>query len=101
MTSQQVLLTLPIQFMKNQFTGDVVADLSRFFFRDQGQLSDYEKVDQFLKMDLWPLEIKAITESRFANGLPLLEFLKRPLLSGYNIALASGPRVRVRPGLIE
>jgi hypothetical protein len=100
-SAQQVLNVLPVQFMKNQFTGDVVADLSRFFFRDQEQLPIYESVDHFLNDDLWPVEWRSISGSRFPNGATLLEFMKRPLLSGYNISLSSGPRVRVRTGNIE
>jgi hypothetical protein len=99
--AQQSLNVLPVQFMKNQFTGDVVADLSRFFFRDQSKLPLYEQVDHFLSEDLWPVEWRAISGSRFPNGTTLLEFMKRPLLSGYNISLSSGPRVRVRTGNIE
>jgi len=100
-TSQQALAVLPVQFMKNQFTGDVVADLVRFFFKDESQLRAFEAAGAFLRDDLWPVEWAAISTSRFATGLTLLEFMKRPLLSGYNISLASGPRVRVRTGNIE
>lgn len=100
-SSQQTLAVLPVQFMKNQFTGDVVADLVRFFLKDESQLRAFEAAGAFLTHDLWPLEWKAISTSRFASGLTLLEFMKRPLLSGYNISLASGPRVRVRTGNIE
>ncbi len=100
-TAQQVLSEMPVQFMKNQFNGDVVADLSRFFFKDASQLAAYVTVGQFLNNELWPLEKKSLEQSRFPLGLSLLEFMKRPLLSGYNISLASGPRVRVRTGNME
>ena len=88
---------LPVEFLKNQFTGDVVADFTRFFIKNRGQAS----VDKFLASDLWPAEQRSLANSRFASGETLLEFMKKPLLSGYNISLSSGPRVRVRTGNIE
>jgi len=99
--AQQVLNILPVEFMKNQYNGDVVGDLSRFFYRDQSQSDTYQTVDAFFIHALWPLESKSLAKSRFSSGITLLEFMKRPLLSGYNISLSSGPRVRVRTGNIE
>lgn len=89
-----------IKFIRREFTGDVVADLSRAFAAvDKG---DDETVYSFLQNDLWPIEKAVLAESRFGtNGITLLEFMKRPLMSGYNILLSSGPRVRVRTGIIE
>jgi hypothetical protein len=95
------LRALPIQFMKRQFTGDVVADLTRVFFADESQKAHFKIVSDFLKNTLWNLEKPALYSAHFSSGLSLLEFMKRPLLSGYNIALASGPRVRIRTGGIE
>jgi len=99
--AQQTFNTLPVQFMKNQFTGDVVGDLTAFFYQDEIQKGPRKTVADFLQFDLWPAELAALSQSRFPLGLSMLEFLKRPLLSGYNISLASGPRVRVRTGNIE
>lgn len=99
--AQTVLSTLPVKFMRDQFTGDVVDDLARFFFRDHDRLETYEQANHFLRDSLWPLERRVLLQSRLPNGTPLLEFLKQPLLSGYNISLSSGPRVRVRTGNIE
>jgi hypothetical protein len=87
--------------MKRQFTGDVVADLTRVFFADESQKAHFQIVSVFLKGTLWNLEKPALYSAHFSSGLTLLEFMKRPLLSGYNIALASGPRVRIRTGGVE
>jgi hypothetical protein len=95
------LRALPIQFMKRQFTGDVVADLTRVFFADDLQKAHFQIVSDFLKDTLWNLEKPSLYSAHFSSGLSLLEFMKRPLLSGYNIALASGPRVRIRTGGFE
>lgn len=95
------LSALPIQFMKRQFTGDVVGDLTRVFYAEQSQKARFQVVSDFLKDTLWNLEKPSLYSAHFSSGLTLLEFMKRPLLSGYNIALASGPRVRIRTGGIE
>jgi hypothetical protein len=87
--------------MKGQFTGDVVTDLSRIFYTDESEKKAYQVVTSFLNEDLWKIEKQSITTARFTSGMTLLEFMKRPLLSGYNIALATGPRVRIRTGSIE
>lgn len=100
-TAQDVFNNIPVQFMKTQFNGDAELDLFHFFIKDQSQIKSYEVVEDFLDKDLWPLEQKSIDEAHLISGMSLLEFMKRPLLSGYNISLASGPRVRVRTGNIE
>lgn len=99
--AHMVFNQMPVQFMKNQFAGDVVAEMSRFYFKNEEDRRAYERINAFLLSDLWPVEWAAISQSRFPSGATLLEFMKRPLLSGYNIALTSGPRVRVRTGSIE
>lgn len=93
--------TLPEQFMKRQFTGDVVGDLTKVFFADVAQKARFQVTRDFLKDTLWNLEKPSLFSAHFSSGLTLLEFMKRPLLSGYNIALASGPRVRIRTGGFE
>ncbi len=99
--AQYALNYFPVQFMKRQFTGDVVSDLSRVFFADESEATGFQIVTSFLQDTLWDLEKPALFSAHFTSGVTLLEFMKRPLLSGYNIALASGPRVRVRTGSIE
>lgn len=94
----EYLNALPMQFMRGQFTGDVVADMSNFFDLNE---NSYRQANTFLNDELWPMERSVIFNSKFKSGKTLLEFLKRPLLSGYNIALSSGPRVRVRTGNLE
>ena len=42
------------------------------------------------------LDQGGIVQTALPNGQAFLEFMKVPLLSSYNILLASGPRVRVR-----
>lgn len=95
------MTTLPVQFMKRQFTGDVVGDLTRVFFADEAQKARFQITADFLKDTLWNWEKPSLFSAHFSSGLTLLEFMKRPLLSGYNIALASGPRVRIRTGEVE
>lgn len=99
--AQYALNFFPVQFMKHQFTGDVVRDLSRVFYADESEATGFQIVSSFLQVGLWALEKPAISSAHFTSGITLLEFMKRPLLSGYNIAIASGPRVRVRTGSIE
>lgn len=96
-----VLNEAAVKFMRRDFTGDVVADLSRAFNSNPSDHTDDEAVAGFLQTDLWPLEKEALGSRFGTNGITVLEFMKRPLMSGYNISLSSGPRVRVRTGVIE
>lgn len=100
--AQVALNTYPVLYLKTQFTGDVVADMNHVFSAlDQGEKAKFDAVTLFMKNDLWPIEWPTVSESRFDSGQTLLEFMKRPLLSGYNIMLTSGPRVRVRTGIVQ
>ena len=60
----------------------------------------------FLTDDSWwrLLEWPALTQTqveRAGQKRMLLEYMKKPLMSAYNISLSSGPRVRIRTGLLE
>lgn len=100
--AQVALNTYPILYYKTQFTGDVVADMNHVFTAlDQSEKAKFDAVTLFMKNDWWPIEWPTVSESKFASGQTLLEFMKRPLLSGYNIMLTSGPRVRVRTGIVQ
>jgi hypothetical protein len=97
--AQTVLFQLPVEFLKGQH-GDSMANLQQLF--RPGPINDSaDVVNSFLSQDLWPLEWRALDDTVLNSGQPLLEFMKQPLLSGYNIMLSSGPRVRVRTGNIE
>ena len=66
------------------------------------QASDnFRSVTTFMRDELWALEEPVLRHTRLVGGETLLEFMKRPLLSGQNISLSSGPRVRVGPGIVE
>lgn len=91
----------PASFFNGPFTGQPVADLQRVFGSNVQASGEFQTVRQFLREDMWPLEWPALTHTQLSNGQPLLEFLKAPLLSGYNISLSSGPRIRVRTGNSE
>ncbi len=98
---QSALNSLPVEFLKRQFSGNPLADLQNVFVSNWRAQPNFQTVSLFLKEDLWPLEWDAITHSHLASGETLLEFMKRPLLSGYNILLSSGPRVRIGTGNTE
>ena len=98
--AQTALFQLPVEYLKNQTRGDSMANLQRLFLpkADQGA---FNTVRLFLDYDLWPLEWISLDSAHLSSGQALLEFMKEPLLSGYNIMLSCGPRVRVRTGNIE
>jgi hypothetical protein len=98
--AQSSLFQLPVEFLKDQTRGNSIANLQHLFLPKRDQAS-YDSVSAFLSYDLWPLEYQTLDNAVLGSGQPLLEFMKRPLLSGYNIMLSSGPRVRVRTGNIE
>lgn len=98
---QAALNTLPVEFLKTQFTGNPIADLQRVFVSDDSSKPAFQTVSRFLGEDLFPLEWQALTKTSLPSGQTFLEFMKTPLLSGYNILLSSGPRVRVTTGNTE
>lgn len=101
--AQQVLNHLPIDFLKNQFGGDPLTDMKRVFEAGPEERQRFNEVALFLESELWPLEKDAVfgTTLRGFRAVTLLEFMKQPLLSGYNVGLSSGPRVRIRTGNVE
>jgi hypothetical protein len=99
--AQQALNHLPVDFLRTQSGGDPVSDMYRVFFADTNQQSRYHVVTKFLDKDLWPLEEEALFSAHVNGGSTLLEFMKLPTLSGYNVGLSSGPRVRIRTGNVE
>jgi hypothetical protein len=101
MSVQQVIGDLPVDFLKNQFTGNPLADIERVFLASTTPNDQFTTVAVFMSQDLWPLEEPSVVQTNLPNGRPFLEYMKVPLLSGYNILLSSGPRVRVGPGAVE
>lgn len=99
--AQQVLNQTPVEYLKTQFSGDPLNDIKRVFDAQASSPADVQQVSTFLNDQLWPLERQALVSALTPSGQPLLEYLKTPLLSGYNVALSSGPRVRIRTGNIE
>ncbi|MGZ3723642.1 MAG: hypothetical protein ACXVA9_11955 [Bdellovibrionales bacterium] len=98
---QESLNNLPVEFLKSQFTGSPLTDLQRIFVTSNPPTLPFQIVAKFLNEDLWPIEKPAIMQTKLPTGATFLEFMKVPLLSGYNILLSSGPRVRVKPGNAE
>lgn len=98
---QLSLNTLPVEFLKSQFTGNPLADMQKVFQTKDIPTAAYSSVVSFLNNDLWPLERVALADTRLVGGKSFLEFMKVPLLSGVNISLSSGPRVRIGTGNIE
>lgn len=81
---------------------NVVVAMENVFNAPISERAKFDATTQFMSDELWAIEWPVVSQSRFqSSGLTLLEFMKRPLLSGYNILLTSGPRVRVRGGLTE
>lgn len=99
--AQQVLTALPVSFLSTQFTGDPAADLQRVFVSDDASKPAFQTVATFLNDKLWPLEQPVVMGTALPDGTPLLQYMKTPLLSGYNISLSSGPRVRIGTGNVE
>jgi hypothetical protein len=98
---QRATVQLPVDFLKTQFTGNPLADLQRVFTASVQPTPEFTAVSDFITKDLWPLERTAITQTSTGDGRHFLEYMKSPLLSGYNISLSSGPRVRVGTGNTE
>jgi hypothetical protein len=97
--AQLVLNNLPVEFLKNQSGGDPVADMKRVFYLNSIDYQNVVEVTQLLQNDLWPLEKESLFSARLeGSDKTLLEYMKMPLLSGYNVGLSSGPRVRIRGG---
>lgn len=100
--AHRVLNRLPVEFLKTESTGDAVQDMKRVFYANQAPGQNASEVANFLAQDLWQIEERALFESRLGERAETwLEFLKKPLLSGYNVGLSSGPRVRIRTGVFE
>lgn len=98
---QDSLNTLPADFLLPvaSHTLSPLEDMQRTFVASNPP-PEFQTVSKF-DNDLWRLERPAIFKSTLDNGEPFLEFMKKPLLSGYNILLSSGPRVRVTTGNVE
>lgn len=97
----QSTLRSTVGFLKTEFQGRPLEDLQRVFVMDEQSQRAVPEFQRFLNDDLWPLERFSILHSQASPSQSLLEFMKVPLLSGYNIRLSSGPRVRIRTGNIE
>lgn len=62
------------------------------------------RVSQFITGFLFARDFSFLMQQEvFENSksIPVLEFMSRPLLSGYNIRLSTGPRARIRGGDIR
>jgi len=92
-------------FLTNSSSGERLQDLKKFFFDDASSHPKIDLVTKVMRDDLLPLEnpamFKVNVSSPRTGEQTLLEFMKRPLLSGHNLFQSSGPRVRIRTGNIE
>jgi hypothetical protein len=100
---QLVFNRYPVEFLTKQFNpADALAFRAQHLFDSFSlQSPEFKTVADFFENDLWPLEKGAIFNSSTGTSQSLLEFMKEPLLSGYNILLSSGPRVRLNIGNME
>lgn len=90
---------MPMEYLRTEYTGDPVNDMKKVFYGNIERYRNAAEVADFMDSILWPLEERALFDSRLAErNETVLEYMRRPLLSGYNVGLSSGPRVRVRPG---
>ncbi len=98
----QNIQTQPLRYLRAHDTDNLVADSTNAF----SALSEEEQrrflaVSEYMRTTWWDLEWSAISNSQYRSGETFLEFMKKPLLSGYNILITSGPRVRIRVGILE
>lgn len=94
-----VLNNMPLNFLNKEFGGDPVEDMKKVFYANLTAHERFKEIVQFLDEDLWPLEKQALFSATLAGHQEtFIEYMKKPLLSGYNIGLSSGPRVRIRTG---
>ncbi|HMN68210.1 MAG TPA: hypothetical protein PKC28_06690 [Bdellovibrionales bacterium] len=101
-TAQTMIDRYPVRYMLDNSMNDMVSDLTLTLMTDAKISQDNEAVARFFEQSIWPIEMAAIGESYFEeDGRALLTFLKEPLLSGHNIRLSTGPRVRIRTGNME
>jgi hypothetical protein len=101
-SANESLDRLPVLFFNATKGISVVDSMKMVASVPESQRADFVTVESFMKDTLLKIEWPVVSQSRFdSSGITLLEFMKRPLLSGYNIVITSGPRVRVRSGLIE
>ena len=102
--AQFVLNGLPEELL-GDLNSDVGTQLAAFYRLGETNPDSFRTVASFLDQDLWPLEWPAIFGAKVEQPdrpeIPLLIYLKRPLLSGYNVLMTSGPRVRIRGGMTE
>lgn len=75
--------------------------VTRMFDVKTQSSDNFRSVTAFMRDELWELEVPLLRDTRLVGGGTLLEFMKCPLLSGQNISLSSGPRVRIGPGIVE
>lgn len=100
----KVMGSVSTDFLDNSASGERLKDLKTYFFDSPQSHPEIDTVTRAMRDDLLPLEepslfgVKVETPSGQST---LLEFMKRPLLSGHNLFLSSGPRVRIRTGNIE
>lgn len=62
------------------------------------------RINKFISTVLFPIDFAVLENQKIIeNGktISLLEFMARPLLSGYNVRLSTGPRVRIRGGDVK
>lgn len=91
----------PWQFLGQGSRENPIRDISSIFVEDHSTDPHFKTVSDFMRYDLWRFELPALSQTTVYGDVPLLEFMKVPLLSGYNILMSSGPRVRIRTGNVE
>lgn len=98
--ARNTLEAYPVRFLNRRDPKGIGFNIQDDFLPVEEESLQFATATNFLRNDLWPLEWPAISQSRFAKET-FLEFTKQPLLSGYNVLMSSGPRVRLVIGLIE
>lgn len=90
-----------VQFLSKEYSGRPVKDLAKIFALKAPRPLAEMAAQNFMQFKMSPLEALSLATARVSRQQSLLEFMKAPLLSGYNINLSSGPRVRIKTGNAE
>jgi hypothetical protein len=97
----EALDLFPNEYLANKYSGNLMADLERVTNAPRELAGASQQTRYFMNEQLWPLEWPAIRSAKANATQTLLEYMSRPLMSGFNVQLASGPRVRISTGNAE
>ncbi|MGE4130073.1 MAG: hypothetical protein AB7F86_00460 [Bdellovibrionales bacterium] len=100
--ARRLLHHAPVNFLLPGFGTEPLLQMKKAFYERSEVSHQSLQLSGFLDRKIWPMERQTLDSARLNNPeVTFLEYLKRPLLSGYNIGLSGGPRVRIRTGGVE